>query len=397
MLNSKEIHGHEKVNQNPKHHTDMGLLKVIFVAVKVIVRILLVILNNIYCIPTYFIWMLTLQPLRWISPRLYWKIEGKFFHWLLAMVSMWSWSAGYSLSEAGDDIRQCTDSRTLVLVNHQSTGDVPLLMAAFNPKRGVLPNIMWIMDKIFQYTNFGIVSTLHEDFFILSGRTQREQGIAELRQHIRSSYIPRKRNWMMLFPEGGFLRKRREASQSFAMKNNLPHCKNVSLPRLGALFAIFEELHPDKEDVYTDKHGNTTIIPTDNDDTLSWVLDITIGYPHGNPIDLLTIITGQRDPCTTSLYYRLYPIHTVPCQKDALTRWLYTLWEEKEHMLETFYNQGHFPPRHTGYTSSPLPNTNRLSQSPLRFLLLHLMFIISSFVHYKLFLIGYAYFYNVES
>lgn len=48
-------------------------------------------------------------------------------------------------------------------------------MAALNPKRGVLPNIMWIMDKIFQYTNFGVVSTLHEDFFILSGRTQREQ------------------------------------------------------------------------------------------------------------------------------------------------------------------------------------------------------------------------------
>jgi lysophosphatidylglycerol acyltransferase 1 len=27
---------------------------------------------------------------------------------------------------------------------------------------------MWIMDRIFKYTNFGIVSILHEDFFIVS-------------------------------------------------------------------------------------------------------------------------------------------------------------------------------------------------------------------------------------
>lgn len=43
---------------------------------------------------------------------------------------------------------------------------------------------------------------------------------------------------MVLFPEGGFLRKRRETSQRFALKNNLPVLQNVSLPRVGALQAI---------------------------------------------------------------------------------------------------------------------------------------------------------------
>ncbi|KAI5727156.1 hypothetical protein M8J76_015106 [Diaphorina citri] len=324
----------------------MGVIKKLYITVKVILRVSLVILNNIY------------------------------------------------LAEAGDDIRACIESRTLVLVNHQSTGDVPMLMAAFNPRRGVLPNIMWIMDRIFKYTNFGVVSTLHEDFFIMSGRTQREQGIAQLRQHIRSSYIPRKRKWMMLFPEGGFLRKRREASQRYAAKNNLPQCQYVSLPRLGALGAIFEELHPEEEEICTDKHGNTAIFPPDNDDTLSWVLDITIGYPQGNPIDLPTIIMGQRDPCTTTLFYRLYPINSVPSGKEALTRWLYDRWEEKEHMLDVFYRNGQFPSRHTGYTSSPIPPT-QVAQSPLRFLLLHLFFMTSSFFHYKLIEVGYEYFYPV--
>lgn len=68
--------------------------------------------------------------------------------------------------ELGDDITPCLDQRTLVLVNHQSTADVPLLMTTFNTKQEVLPNIMWIMDKIFKYTNFGCVSVIHQDFFI---------------------------------------------------------------------------------------------------------------------------------------------------------------------------------------------------------------------------------------
>jgi lysophosphatidylglycerol acyltransferase 1 len=74
----------------------------------------------------------------------------------------------FSVVEVGDDIRKCIEDRTLVIANHQSTGDVPLLMATFNSRKQILPNIMWIMDSLFKYTNFGIVSVLHEDFFIMS-------------------------------------------------------------------------------------------------------------------------------------------------------------------------------------------------------------------------------------
>lgn len=68
----------------------------------------------------------------------------------------------------GDDISKIINERTLVIANHQSTGDVPILMTTFNAKSTVLPNIMWIMDSIFKFTNFGLVSLLHHDFFILS-------------------------------------------------------------------------------------------------------------------------------------------------------------------------------------------------------------------------------------
>lgn len=36
-----------------------------------------------------------LLPFRKLYPSLYWKMEGLFFNWLLAMVTMWSWTAGY--------------------------------------------------------------------------------------------------------------------------------------------------------------------------------------------------------------------------------------------------------------------------------------------------------------
>lgn len=63
-----------------------------------------------------------------------------------------------------------------------------------------------------------------------------------LRYHIRDSFIPRSRNWMVLFPEGGFLRKRSEASQRYGEKMGLPFLKNVTLPRTGAMQAILESL-----------------------------------------------------------------------------------------------------------------------------------------------------------
>lgn len=70
--------------------------------------------------------------------------------------------------ESGDDLSPCQEegTRTLILANHQSTADVPLFMACFNAKPDVLPNIMWIMDRVFKFTNFGIVSVLHRDFFV---------------------------------------------------------------------------------------------------------------------------------------------------------------------------------------------------------------------------------------
>ncbi|KAK9511902.1 hypothetical protein O3M35_000464 [Rhynocoris fuscipes] len=351
----------------------------IIILLKVIFRVLFVIVNNIYCIPTFCVWMFLFQPLRYYKPNLYWKIEGTFYHWLLAMVSMWSWSAGYDIVEMGDDLRLCLEDRTLIIANHQSTADVPMLMANFNAKKYVLPNIMWIMDRVFKFTNFGIVSIIHEDFFILSGKDAREEAVALLKDHLYKSYLPLHRKFMVLFPEGGFLRKRRETSRRYALKNNLPLLNNVSLPRMGAMHGIVEVMCPNP------KAPSSERIPDQNQ--LRWVLDITIAYPDGKPLDLGTIVAGTRKPCQTFMFYRLYPSTELPVERDEVTKWLFTRWEEKERILEEFYKTGTMPVANYCPMSSaeggPLP-PQVVQQDPLRFLLLHLFFIASTYLHFRI-------------
>lgn len=208
-----------------------------------------------------------------------------------------------------------------------------------------------------------------------------------LEDHLSNAYIPLKRHWMVLFPEGGFLRKRLPISQRFAAKNNLPVMKNVTLPRMGALFVIrnilmsggSSGLKGEGEEVICNNNNNgsdttsgsqmlllkdtmkednnycvsacklnghterqlkdhqmngkvitvgddekKTMAPTDgriNDDDaddLEFILDITIGYPDGEPLDLLNIIHGLREPCETVIYYRLYSTKEVSSLAAAI-------------------------------------------------------------------------------
>ncbi|GLH05575.1 Acyl-CoA:lysophosphatidylglycerol acyltransferase 1 [Gryllus bimaculatus] len=92
------------------------------VACKCVLRTCFVILNNMYCIPTYVVWMVLIFPLRRYRPQLYWAIEGHFFHWLLAMVSMWSWSAGYdNCGYPPPAVNQCLSSPWLAVLRRSAS------------------------------------------------------------------------------------------------------------------------------------------------------------------------------------------------------------------------------------------------------------------------------------
>ncbi|KIH67138.1 hypothetical protein ANCDUO_02539 [Ancylostoma duodenale] len=70
-----------------------------------------------------------------IRPRLYWFVEGKLYRWLQGFIGTWGYTAGYDVFEYGDDVTTYyRDERVLVMCNHQSTADVPTLMACLQSK-----------------------------------------------------------------------------------------------------------------------------------------------------------------------------------------------------------------------------------------------------------------------
>jgi Acyltransferase C-terminus len=67
----------------------------------------------------------------------------------------------------------------------------------------------------------------------------------------------------------------------------------------------------------------------------------------------------------------------VPREDEALTKWLYERFAEKEELLETFYNTGSF-----GHPAEIQPTV--IHQDLLRFFLIHLFFITSSYLHFQM-------------
>ncbi|KHJ78203.1 Acyltransferase [Oesophagostomum dentatum] len=167
-----------------------------------------------------------------------------------------------SVFEYGDDVTTYyRDERVLVMCNHQSTADVPTLMACLQSKGVASRKTLWLMDVMFRWSPFGIIGNNHGDYFIMQGKATREKEIQKLKQHLREVFWDRDRRWVILFPEGGFFHKRVESSQKYVhilsdkmmstsnkgflgteKLNGYPHLKFTTLPRLGAVKAILEEV-----------------------------------------------------------------------------------------------------------------------------------------------------------
>uniref|UniRef100_A0A8C8GN72 Phospholipid/glycerol acyltransferase domain-containing protein n=1 Tax=Oncorhynchus tshawytscha TaxID=74940 RepID=A0A8C8GN72_ONCTS len=291
-----------------------GARKLGWVLFNAFLRFIFVFINNCVAIPSYCLYCILLQPLRIMDSRYFWHIEGIMFKWMLAMVSLWGWVAGYTVMEWGDDVRPLSEEEAMVIVNHQATGDVCTLM-------------MCLQDKG-------------------TGKAYRDKQLIYLKDHLDRYYRSRDRKWIVLFPEGGFLRKRRETSQAFAKKNSLPPLTHVTLPRLGATQVILKTLGPQQENGSLGKEAST-MHPSQSGSKpkgLQWVVDVTIAYPKARPMDIQTWIFGYRPPTVTHVHYRVYPIKEVPVETKPLTDWLYQRFVEKEDLLAHFYETGAFPP-----------------------------------------------------
>jgi len=333
------------------------------------IRFFWVLLCNLVCIPSYLAWMTLFLPVHLASPPLYWQLEEVMFSWMLSIVSCWSWSAGYSIVESGESLDNLQSKRLLVLPNHQSTADVPLLMSIFTARIGLTNKVMWIMDRVFKFTNFGIISWMHDDFFIRSGKAGRELTLVELKDHLVNVFLKKQRQYLVLFPEGGFLRKRKAISHEFAKKNDLPLLEHVTLPRTGALDVVMKVLGPDSE--------------LEDGNKIERIVDMTIAYPGGKPLDIQSIIFGWRNPCNTHVHYRSWDVKELPKTPEELFNWMVNLYVQKEQMLDEYYKTGEFPYKMFEDSSRQENIPRTVTHDPLRFLTLHIFFIVSALMFSK--------------
>lgn len=191
--------------------------------------------------------------------------------------------------------------RILFLCNHISTADVPLLMQSFSTLTN--QSILWVLDAQFKPTNFGVVCSSHGDFFVAKNNFVD----GSLREQVLKHPD---RNLLVLFPEGGFLRKRLEGSNRYAARNNYPSTKYVTHPRFGAF-----------KDLIDPSVGVTHIV-----DTTLFYNDIK------NPLSVLDITLGTRkEPAI--LNYKLYKRSEI----NPTEEWLRNIWLDKDKRLAKYY------------------------------------------------------------
>lgn len=191
--------------------------------------------------------------------------------------------------------------RVLFLCNHISTADVPLMMQSFSSLTN--QSVLWVLDAQFRPTNFGVVCSSHGDFFV-EKNAYKDGSLCE--QVLKYP----DRNLLVLFPEGGFWRKRLEGSNRFAAKNNLPPTKYVIHPRYGAF-----------RDLMDPSVGVTHIV------------DATLMYDDiRNPLSILDIGFGNKKEAVL-LHHKVYD----RSQIEPSEEWLRKIWFEKDKLLERYY------------------------------------------------------------
>ena len=92
-------------------------------------------------------------------------------------------------------------------------------------------------------------------------------------------------------------------SHQFAKKRDLPLLEHVTLPRTGAQEVVMKVLGPDSENEETEK--------------IQRLVDMTIAYPEGKPLDLQTIVTGWRPACNTHVHYRSWDMKVKKIDLDS--------------------------------------------------------------------------------
>ncbi|HJL43082.1 MAG TPA: lysophospholipid acyltransferase family protein [Myxococcales bacterium LLY-WYZ-16_1] len=205
---------------------------------------------------------------------------------------------------------------SLVLPNHQSIADVMVLLS-YGWRAGRLGDMKWfVKDPIKYVPGPGWGMRFLDCIYVKRNWAQDEGQIHRLFDKFKREQIPL---MLVSFLEG--TRKtpaKHRASREFAQSRGLYVPEHTMVPRTKGFAATLSGLR----------------------DHLDAVHDVTIAYPQGVPtlFDCFEGRVGRVD-----VHVRRHPAAGLPADFEALSRWAFDRFREKDELLEHHRRHGAFP------------------------------------------------------
>jgi 1-acyl-sn-glycerol-3-phosphate acyltransferase len=233
----------------------------------------------------------------------------------------WGWCAlgaekgyGTTLIMSGDDVPMRENA--IVVLNHQEMADITVIFS-FARAKGRVGDLKWFVKDILKYVpGVGWGMLFLDCPFIKRDWTADKDYIHGVFKNLLKYDVPL---WLMTFAEGTRVRPEKIVrSQEYAEKQGLPRLKHVLIPRTKGFVASVQSLRGHVDAVY----------------------DLTIGYVGGVPT-LWQWIKGYVRK--VHLDVRRYAIDAMPEDGNALSTWLIERYQEKDLLLDYYYQNSAFP------------------------------------------------------
>ncbi len=232
----------------------------------------------------------------------------------------WGWCVqaarlvhGTRIEVTGDEVP--VGENAVVVTNHQQMADITFLMFYARSKHR-LGDMKWFAKDSIKYVPvLGWAMVLIDSVFVKRDWTADRASIAATFASFIRDRVPM---WLVSFPEGTRVGPDKiESSRRYAREHGLAPLTHLLLPRTKGFVASVQGLRSHVDAVY----------------------DITIGYERGVP-SLWQYVKGLSR--VAHLHVRRFEMSRMPVSDDDLAAWLNARFEEKDRLLDHFYEHGAF-------------------------------------------------------
>ncbi|KAI9229479.1 MAG: acyltransferase-domain-containing protein, partial [Piptocephalis tieghemiana] len=211
----------------------------------------------------------------------------------------------------------------MVIANHQSFVDFYLIHSLALRRRILSYCKYFAKDSLKYIPFFGWGMWLMGMMYIKRNWLHDRRNINNMFQRVREDQPP---IWLISYLEGTRVTPEKLAeSKAFAKSRCLPILNNLLLPRTKGFCECIRQLR--------DTH-------------VQHLYDLTIVYTHqkdgvGISPSLVRVHTGSLGKeYSFHVYVRRFPLKDLPTEDDALTQWIYRLYQEKDEYLQRVKDQG---------------------------------------------------------